>query len=100
MDKYLMRCLNSVGKKCFVRDFAWFKEVKKTGNDAKIIELLMATYGYTDSGAKTRVWAAKRILEENASLCSCLEHIFREAKKVPQSFRERARKLWEEQQAG
>ena len=90
----------SIGKECFVRDFAWFQEAQRTGDNTRIVDRLMKTYGYTEKGAKTRVSGAKGLLRDKVALRTCLEHIFREAKKVPLPIREKARKLWEDQQEG
>ena len=100
MEKNLTRRLMSIGKECFVRDFAWFQEAQRTGDNTRIVDRLMKMYGYTEKGAKTRVSGAKGLLRDKVALRTCLEHIFREAEKVPLPIREKARKLWEDQQEG
>ena len=59
-DDQLERSLRSIGKWCFVTYFCQFAD--QTLADRQVIELLIRQEGYTESGSRTRVSQARRII--------------------------------------
>jgi hypothetical protein len=59
-DTQLNRTIQSIGKRCFVENFALFTDMRIPNEDA--IEQLMKDHGYQESGAKTRVLGSRRII--------------------------------------
>ena len=60
-DKQLERSLQSIGKECFVKYFEDFMNSRLKNGD--LIELLMSSEGYEESGCKTRVSQSRRIID-------------------------------------
>lgn len=86
-DQQLLRSLRSIGFSCFVRDFESFSNAMNSHAD--VIETLMQTYGYDESGCKTRVSQARRIIGNNKS-AGALRLIIN-AKKCSTEIRDMAR---------
>ena len=59
-DDQLERSLQSIGKGCFVEYFCQFAD-QNLSNSA-VTEMLMRQEGYTESGSRTRVSQARRII--------------------------------------
>ena len=59
-DDQLERSLRSIGKGCFVAYFRQFAD--QTLSNSDVVELLMRQEGYTESGSRTRVSQARRII--------------------------------------
>ena len=59
-DGQLERSLRSIGKRCFVEYFCQFADQNLSNSD--VIETLMRQEGYTESGSRTRVSQARRII--------------------------------------
>ena len=59
-DDQLERSLRSIGKGCFVEYFCQFAD-QNLSNSA-VTEMLMRQEGYTESGSRTRVSQARRII--------------------------------------
>ncbi len=59
-DAQLERSLRSIGKGCFVEYFDYFAD--RSLYDRNIVEMLMRHEGYTESGSRTRVSQARRIV--------------------------------------
>ena len=59
-DDQLERSLRSIGKGCFVAYFRQFAD-QELSNSA-VVEILMRQEGYTESGSRTRVSQARRII--------------------------------------
>ena len=60
-DDQLERSLRSIGKGCFVEYFCQFADQNLSNGD--VIEMLMLQEGYTETGSRTRVSQARRIIE-------------------------------------
>ena len=59
-DEQLLRSLQSIGKACFVMHFTQFSDKSLSNED--LIELLMREENYVESGCRTRVTQARRII--------------------------------------
>ena len=59
-DDQLDRSLRSIGKGCFVAYFCQFADLNLSNSD--VIEMLIRQEGYTESGSRTRVSQARRII--------------------------------------
>ncbi|HCR70935.1 MAG TPA: hypothetical protein DIW23_05795 [Anaerolineae bacterium] len=64
-DTQLKRSIQSVGMKCFVKYFEHFLD--STIKNDELVELLMKNEGWIESGCKTRVAQAKRIINHGKS---------------------------------
>ncbi len=60
-DDQLERSLRSIGKGCFVTYFCQFAD--QTLADSQVIELLIRQERYKESGSRTRVSQARRIIK-------------------------------------
>ncbi|MGA9658648.1 MAG: hypothetical protein WBQ60_06080 [Asticcacaulis sp.] len=60
-DHQLVRSLQSIGKSCFVKHFELFSDASISDMDA--MAFLMDTEGYEQTGSRTRVTQARRIIE-------------------------------------
>ena len=60
-DDQLERSLRSIGKGCFVEYFCQFADLNLPNSD--VIEMLMRQEGYAESGSRTRVSQARRIIK-------------------------------------
>ena len=60
-DDQLERSLRSIGKGCFVEYFCQFADQSLSNRD--VIEVLMRQEDYEESGSRTRVRQARRIIE-------------------------------------
>lgn len=65
-DKQLLRCLQSIGKGCFIKYFASFANFNLPVED--IVEELKSNEGYEEKASKTRINSARRIFKEQRSL--------------------------------
>lgn len=65
-DEQLRRSLQSIGMACFVRYFQQFSD--ESMNNEDLIELLMRTENYMESGCRTRVTQARRIIASERAL--------------------------------
>lgn len=65
-DGQLYRSIQSTGMGCFVKYFEAFSDLGKNNED--LIEALIKIEGYEESGAKTRVSQACRILREDRAV--------------------------------
>lgn len=65
-DDQMYRSIQSIGMGCFVKYFEAFSDLEKSNED--LIEALMKLEGYEESGAKTRVSSARRILREGRAV--------------------------------
>lgn len=59
-DDQLERSLRSIGKGCFVEYFCQFAD--QNLSNGTVIDMLMRQEGYTESGSRTRVSQARRII--------------------------------------
>ena len=59
-DEQLLRSLQSIGKACFVRYFPKFSDQYLSNED--LIVFLMRQENYAESGCRTRVTQARRII--------------------------------------
>jgi hypothetical protein len=59
-DKQLERSVQSIGKGCFTLYFSEFQDERLKSED--LIEYLMNQEGYEESGCRTRVTQARRII--------------------------------------
>ena len=59
-DDQLERSLRSIGKGCFVEYFCQFADQNLSNGD--VIEALMRQEGYTETGSRTRVSQARRVI--------------------------------------
>ena len=59
-DDQLERSLRSIGKGCFVEYFCQFAD--RNLSNSSVTEMLMRQEGYTESGSRTRVSQARRII--------------------------------------
>ena len=59
-DDQLERSLRSIGKGCFVKYFCQFADQNLSNSD--VTEMLMRQEGYAESGSRTRVSQARRII--------------------------------------
>lgn len=65
-DEQLLRSLQSIGKACFVRYFPQFNDKDLSNED--LIALLMRQECYAESGCRTRVTQARRIIANERSV--------------------------------
>ena len=61
-DEQLQRSLQSIGKACFVKYLDTFSNSQISNED--LIDYLIAQESYKESGARTRVTQARRIIRE------------------------------------
>ncbi len=88
-DKQLERSLQSIGKECFVKYFEDFMNSRLKNED--LIELLMSSEGYEESGCKTRVSQSRRIIA--AGRADDALNIIMASQRVPHEVRQKAREL-------
>lgn len=62
-DEQLKRSIQSIGMGCFAKYFEAFSDAEK--NDDDLIDALTKIEGYEESGARTRVLSARRIIRED-----------------------------------
>lgn len=65
-DKQLQRCLQSIGKGCFIKYFASFANFNLPVED--IVEELKCNENYDEMASRTRINSARRIFKEQRSL--------------------------------
>jgi len=65
-DEQLQRSLQSIGMGCFAKYFEAFSDLEKA--DDGLVGALMTIEGYEESGARTRVSQARRIVRENRAV--------------------------------
>ena len=78
-DDQLERSLRSIGKGCFVQYFRQFAD--QTLSNTKVIEMLMRQEGYTESGSRTRVSQARRVIRSGKTEDALLKII--QSKRIP-----------------
>jgi hypothetical protein len=88
-DNQLERSLQSIGKKCFVKYFDAFNNQQLSNED--VIEMLMKNEGYEESGCRTRVTQARRIIKAKM-IKSALTNIS-QSSKIEVSIIEKAKSL-------
>lgn len=88
-EKQLKRCIQSIGKACFVQYFQEFSDPNLSRED--LIEMLMAKEGYEETGSTTRVTQSRRII--SAGRADDALEIIANSVKVPYPFRKKARDL-------
>ncbi|MCP5358222.1 MAG: hypothetical protein H7A06_08765 [Pseudomonadales bacterium] len=88
-DTQLNRTIQSIGKGCFVKNFALFIDAKISNDDA--IEQLMLEHGYQESGARTRVLGSRRIIASGRAKDAL--KIIASSERVPLSTSSAARDL-------
>jgi hypothetical protein len=59
-NKQLERCIQSIGKECYVKYFTDFANQSLSKED--LVELLVKNEGYKESGCKTRISQSRRII--------------------------------------
>lgn len=69
-DEQLRRSLQSIGMACFVRYFPQFSD--ESMNNEDLIELLMRNENYMESGCRTRVTQARRIIASERAVDALL----------------------------
>ena len=85
-ENQLERSLQSIGKKCFVKYFDTFNDKKLSNED--VIEILMKNEGYEESGCRTRVTQARRIIK--AEMSKSALSIISQSSKLEDSILEKA----------
>ena len=88
-DDQLDRTLQSIGMKCFVKYFHEFCNTSLSSGD--LIELLMKEEGYTESGCRTRVSCARRIIQAGRAKDALIK--ISKSDRVEQPFADQARKI-------
>ena len=88
-DQQLDRCLRSIGKGCFVKYFEEFSNSRYSRED--LIEILMSTEGYEESGSRTRVSQSRRIIQSGRA-DDALQMVIA-SERLPNDVRELARAL-------
>lgn len=88
-DSQLKRCIQSVGKSCFVLYFEQFANPHISNED--LIDRLVRDEQYMESGARTRVFQSRRIIRAGRAI-DVLRSIA-SSERVPQVVRERARDM-------
>lgn len=88
-DGQLERSINSIGKACFVKYFDNFSNKSISRED--LIEKLMETEGYKESGCVTRVAQARRIIDAGRSKDALI--IIASSNRVPLAVSKRANQL-------
>ncbi len=83
------RCLRSTGKACFVKHFDAFTDLRVSNDD--LIDLLMKSEGYMESGSRTRVLQSRRIINSGRGRDAL--NLIASSERVPEDIRRRARKL-------
>lgn len=59
-EKQLERSIQSIGKGCFIKYFDYFENMSISNDE--LIDLLMKNENYKESGAKTRTYQSRRII--------------------------------------
>lgn len=88
-NEQLERSINSIGKGCFVKYFEEFSNMSISKED--LIERLMKTEGYKESGSTTRVSQARRIINAGRAKDALL--IIASSNRVPASVSKLASEL-------
>jgi hypothetical protein len=89
-DKKLIRCLNAVGKSCFVSYYEVFRDNARK-DPSFVIELLVSKERYKESGAKIRVSFARAIFDARRHMDAL--KIIAAAERIPQEFSNKVRVL-------
>jgi hypothetical protein len=88
-NEQLNRSINSIGKGCFVKYFHEFSNELNSRED--LIELLMNSEGYEESGCITRISQSRRIIKVGRSKDAL--SIIANSNRVPRPMRECATQL-------
>lgn len=88
-DKQLERSLQSIGKGCFTLYFSEFSDEGLKSED--LIEYLMKQEGYEESGCRTRVSQARRIIRSGRAADALVEVV--RSTRLSDDVIDRARKL-------
>lgn len=65
-DNQLQRCLQSIGKGCFIKYYSSFANLKLSVED--IVDVLKCNENYDERASKVRVNSARRVFKEKRSL--------------------------------
>lgn len=88
-DEQLNRSLQSIGMACFVK---YFRQFNDTGlSNAQLVDLLIRDERYTESGSRTRVSQARRIIRNHRAREAL--HIVAHATRIADEVRRDAGKL-------
>jgi hypothetical protein len=88
-NKQLKRSLQTIGMRCFVNYFEDFTDLNKTCD--ALIEMLIEDKNYQESGARSRVNSARRIIREGKAKDAL--HLVMAANRIPEEVREKATQL-------